>query len=530
MRRVALVFTLIISLLIPLLLCTGCGGKKTTGEVYRISDGKGDWGLPNPYQHYPRGPGYVRMSWVFDTLVWKDSDGYVPMLAKSWEYDEKKMAFTFELVKNAAWHDGKPVTARDIAFSIEYFKKHPYRWVNLSRVKVAEARGDHEVVIYLSKPYAPFISDVAGTMPIIPEHIWKGVKEPKKFTEKEAFIGSGPFKFVEFDRVKGTYIYEAHESYHRGKPLYKKLVYVKGNPMMNLTGGRADTASIKPKMKKKLASEGFHIIKDKYGWNKKMMINHKREPFSDTRFRRALAYALDLEEIVEKAHQGFGRPASPGLLSVDHPWYNPDTPEYPHNLEKARGLLEEMGYTKNDKGMYEKNGNPLKVELLVSNITVAGEKSPDRDGEIIRNQLEKAGIRVDMRAMEQAMTDSLVKQWKFDLALSGHGAIYGDAKILHEMITSKGGAGSVNSARYDANEKLVELLEKQMEEMDAGKRKELVFRIQEIYARDLPAISLYYPDNLSAYKKEKGVEWFYTRGGISKGIPIAQNKLSMIAR
>ena len=530
MKRIALIIALLLALLIPPLLLSGCGEKKPTGEVYRISDGKGDWGLPNPYLHYPRGPGYIRMSWVFDTLVWKDSDGYVPLMAKSWDYDADKMAFTFELVKNATWHDGKPVTAGDVVFTINYFKKHPYRWVVLSRVKGAEAKGDHTVVIHLSKPYAPFLSDVAGTMPILPEHVWKDVKDPKKFTEKEAFVGSGPFKFVEFDRVKGTYIYEANQSYYAGKPLYKKLVYVKGNPMVNLTGDRADTASIKPKMKKKLVSEGFEVIKGEYGWNKKMMINHRKEPFSDTRFRQALAYALDREEIVKKAHQGFGRPASFGLLSVDHPLYNPETPDYPHNVDKAQSLLEEMGYTKDDKGMYQKNGKPLKVELLLSNITVAGEKSPDRDGEIIRNQLEKAGIKVEMRAMEQAMTDSLVKQWKFDLAISGHGGILGDAKILHEMITSEGGAGSVNSARYNGNAKLVELIEKQMEEMDQDKRKELVFQIQELYARDLPAISLYYPENLAAYDKSKGVEWFYTLGGISKGIPIAQNKLSLIAR
>ena len=73
-----------------------------------------------------------------------------------------------------------------------------------------------------------------------------------------------------------------------------------------------------------------------------------------------------------------------------------------------------------------------------------------------------------------------------------------------------------------------ELCKDQMLEMDREKRKEIVFKIQEIYAEDLPAISLYYPDSMAAYNPDKGIIWFYTKGGISKGIPIPQNKMSLI--
>ena len=66
--------------------------------------------------------------------------------------------------------------------------------------------------------------------------------------------------------------------------------------------------------------------------------------------------------------------------------------------------------------------------------------------------------------------------------------------------------------------------------MDVEKRKRLVFRIQEIYADELPAISLYYPAAMSAYNPQKGIRWFYTKGGIAIGIPIAQNKMSLIRK
>jgi peptide/nickel transport system substrate-binding protein len=112
--------------------------------------------------------------------------------------------------------------------------------------------------------------------------------------------------------------------------------------------------------------------------------------------------------------------------------------------------------------------------------------------------------------------------------VSGHGGVSGDARILNEMILSKYGAGSVNSARYDGDPELAALLEEQMVEMDEGKRKKIVHKIQEVYAQALPAISLYYPDSMSAYNPEKGIEWYYTKGGISKGIPIPQNKMSLM--
>jgi len=196
----------------------GTTGQQAQARVkeIRIADSKGDWGYPNPYRHYPRGPGYVRMSWVFDTLVWKNEKGYIPALAKSWRYDPKKLSFTFELKEGVKWHDGKPFSADDVVFTVHYFKKHPYHWVPMGDVTGAEAKGKNKVVIKLSKPYAPFLAYVGGVMPIIPKHIWQNVTDPKKYNDPKAFIGCGPYKFVDFDKAKGSYLYEAFEDYYQG--------------------------------------------------------------------------------------------------------------------------------------------------------------------------------------------------------------------------------------------------------------------------------------------------------------------------
>jgi len=515
-------------------LCTAFGeasavlAQEKVKEI-RIADSKGDWGYPNPFRHYPRGPGYVRMSWVFDTLIWKDKGGYVPALAETWTFDGGKLAFTFILNPKAKWHDGKPLTSEDVVFTLDYFKKHPYRWITVDSVSRSEAIGPHKVVIYLSKAYSPFLSDIGGTMPVLPKHIWESVENPESFNDFKAYIGSGPYTFRDFNKAKGSYLYEAFPKYYQGRPKADRLIYVRsGKPLVSLANGEVDLANIKPDMVDPLKRKGMIIIKDERGWNKKLMINHIKPPFNDKRFRHAIAYAINQQEIIDKSHRGFAAPASCGLLSIDHEMYNPGTPTYDYNPEKAVHLLESLGYRKGPGGHFMKDGQPLKVELLASNITVAGESVADRDGEVIKKQLESIGMQVDLVNMEQATTDSRVKNWDFHLAVSGHGGIYGDARILNEMISSQYGAGSVNSARYDANPVLNKLMEDQMLEMDQEKRKNIVFKIQEIYAEDLPAISLYYPDSMAAYNPDKGIQWFYTRGGISKGIPIPQNKMSLI--
>ena len=85
----------------------------------------GDFGYPNPFRHQNRGPGFFKMELIYDSLLEKDENGLIPWLAKEWEVSEDGKTFTFTLVDGAKWHDGKDLTAEDVAFTVEYFKKHP---------------------------------------------------------------------------------------------------------------------------------------------------------------------------------------------------------------------------------------------------------------------------------------------------------------------------------------------------------------------------------------------------------------------
>lgn len=521
--------TLIISFIIFSCMLTPVICAAAENEI-RIADKTGDWGHPSPYLSYGRGPGYLRLHFIFDTLVWKDeTSDLIPLLAEKWEYLPDEEVYIFNLVKNAKWHDGEIFTANDVAFTVEYMKEHPYGWVMLDSVDRAEAVDEHTVKIHMNSPYAPFMEDIGGSMPILPEHIWKDVENPMDYLETGAFIGSGPFKYVDFNKEHGTYQYEAFDEYYLGKPNVDHLIYVKtGDTQMALQLGEVDLASIKPEMAETLTKEGFVVIAGPHYWNKKLMINHNKEPLDSVVFRQALAYAIDQDEFVNKSLRGYGKPASHGLISSDSQWANPDIPDYLYNPDKAKEMIVSLGYEW-DEGVFTKNGNVLELEVLVSMIGTGGQSMPHRDGEILKNQLEKVGIRTDLTSLETKIVDQKVINWDFDLAISGHGGIGGDPKILYEkVIQVPGTKASPNTARYNKSEELNSLLDDLMHEMDPIKRQEAVFEAQNVYARELPAISLYYPTWYYAYNPDAGVEWFYTIGGVSKGIPIPQNKIATI--
>lgn len=520
-KRMSLRKVLLILLPLALVCCVsvifygGCG-QTSESTSYTIADSTGDWGYPSPYTHYSRGPGYVRMSLIFETIVWKDDSGFVPALAKDWEYIEAENAYVFELHDDVTWHDGTNFTAEDVVFTFEYTKQHPYEWVDSSLVESAEAIDEYTVKLYLSQLYAPFLQDVAGTQPIIPKHIWQNVTEPEKFTDAQAVIGTGPYTLADYSQEHGTYLYKAYEGYYLSKPAVDELKFVKISAAMipsALEQGVVNAGDVPPEIISELGEAGLTIITAPYAWNAKLMINHQKEPLSSKQFRQALAYAIDREALVEITQMGHALAGSPGMIPPTSDWYYPDTPQYEYDPARAKQLLEGLNYTL-ENGYFTKDGEELKLELIAA----ADFKEV---GQFVKDQLEAVGIKIEFSTLEAKTVDARVEAWDFDLSIYGHGGLY-EPSILYTVIVGEG----FNSARYTSNQTLNQLLEDQLSEMDAGERKELVWQIQEIYAEDLPALTLYYPDSYWAH--DGSVPLYYTMDGIASGIPIALNRLAFV--
>jgi peptide/nickel transport system substrate-binding protein len=201
------------------------------------------------------------------------------------------------------------------------------------------------------------------------------------------------------------------------------------------------------------------------------------------------------------------------MIPPDSPWYNPDIEMYEHDPAKAQQMLEGLGYQLKD-GHFTKGGEELELELIA-------EITFKEVGQFVEQQLEDIGINVDFVTLEGSTVDANVLNWQFDLSIYGHGGLY-EPSILNKMIIG----GSFNSARYHDNQNLNQLLNDQLHEMDYEARMTLVRQIQEVYADDLPALTLYYPDWFSAH--DDSIELFYTSGGIASGVPAETNKMAFV--
>jgi len=468
-----------------------------------------DWGYPSPFTFYPRGPGYLRMSFIFDTLTWKDEQGVISWLADSWEVSEDGTKWTFRLHPGVKWHDGEDVTVEDVAFTFEYFKGHraDFKWSSpVEKVIRTEIIDEQTCALHLTEPIAGFLVDVAGSIPIIPKHIWKDVEDPAKFTSPKAVVGTGPFMLEEYSKEEGRYVYRANPDYFKGKPKVDMLAFIKVNdPALALKTGTVDAASFWSKeieaVKNLQAESQFKTIEGPSFWVLQIIFNAQRPPFNKVEVRRAIAHAINRDQIVEKVTHGGAIVANLGIMSPKTDWYDPNLPTYDYAPEKAREMLSQAG-----------------VEDLSLTILTTG--SFAREAELIKADLKEVGIQAEVKAADRSTVDGLLREGQFDLAVSGHGAIANPSFL----------SSPTWPAAVWKNEEYDTLFAEQACTVNEAKRRQFVWQLQQILADDLPVLTLYHPKMWCVYDPAKLDTWFYTAGGISIGIPIELNKLVFLER
>jgi peptide/nickel transport system substrate-binding protein len=174
------------------------------------------------------------MALIYDTLFWVDPQGAPqPWLIERFDMSQDGRQLTLELRKNIKWHDGKPLTAEDVKFTIEFMQKfaHPRfspRLAQVSNVAIVDAE---TLKISLARPISTFVYSPLSEIPIIPKHLWGGVTENpygkpeilRKFNVPELPAGSGPYIFVEY--LSGQrYRLKANLDYFKGKPAVDEIV------------------------------------------------------------------------------------------------------------------------------------------------------------------------------------------------------------------------------------------------------------------------------------------------------------------
>jgi ABC-type dipeptide transport system, periplasmic component len=167
------------------------------------------------------GPTQMVAGNIYEGLLRYDTDmNPQPGLAESWEVSEDGLTYTFTLHEGVVWHDGEPFTAEDVVFSVDTFLRetHPRLRVSLQHVESVTALDDRTVQFQLKNPFGPFLGVFeVGTMPMIPKHIYEGTdfaNNPMNATP----IGTGPFKFEEWERGSYIHLVKNEDYYVEGQP------------------------------------------------------------------------------------------------------------------------------------------------------------------------------------------------------------------------------------------------------------------------------------------------------------------------
>ena len=480
-----------------------------------------DSGYPSPFAFSSSGPGgFLRNSFLFDTLTWKDASGVIPWLAKSWDISEDGLTYSFDLEQGVTWHDGQPFTAEDVEFSFAYYQNHPFNWTgDIRQIDSVTSSGDHKVIFKLKNKYAPFLSDLVGIVPIIPKHVWEKIDKPVEYRDAAALTGTGPYILEQYDEKSGQYLFKANPNYFKGEVKVKEIAYINAaNKTLALQNKEIDGSSSSNYSEvKDLVNKGFKSMKSEpTGSALRITFNQEHPQLGDKRLRQAIAYALDRSEMASKITGGEPIVGNAGIIPPDSPWYNSSVKQYEYNTAEADRILDELGYTKNASGIRE----ALKLNVMVS--------STSQEAMIMQEMLKKVGIELNIQQLDPAAFTAAMGENKYDMAITGHIGLSGDPDYLRLWFLGEASNTFAARGRTWEHKEFQQLAEEQMQELDADKRKQLVAQMQDILADELPTLVLYHRPFYFMYNPEVYDGWFNTYGGIADGIPLWDNKAIFI--
>lgn len=443
-----------------------------------------------------------------------------PDLAESWKISEDGLRYTFHLVKNAFWHDGKPFTSGDVKFTfLEVLKKyHPRGPVALNPLESIETPDAQTVVFKLKHPYDPLMKFIGSEAAIIPKHLYENT-DILRNPYNQRPVGTGPFLFKEWK--KGSHIIlERNPAYFKkGKPYVDRII-VKIAPdsasrILAFEAKEIDylhyvnlPSSEVGKFKNR---SGFLVSSKGHETSSPIMFigfNLRKPPFNHLKVRQAIAHAIDREYIVQKADYGLGK-AAIGPISSETKWaFDPNLKRYDFNAPQAEQLLEEAGYRKGPGG----------IRFKTSLIADRGSFLYSKAAEIVRDYLGKVGIEVELKLIDRAsMMDAVYKKWDFDMQIhagaTGPDPAIGIARLY--ISTNIKPIPLANATAY-RNKEIDELFLLAEKAPSLKKRAEYYQKIQKILVEHLPYLWLDEYGVNSAWRDEfKGLHSWCGRSYIS---------------
>jgi peptide/nickel transport system substrate-binding protein len=325
-----------------------------------------------PWQPRSRGEEQV-ITLLYSGLVRLDEElRPQPDLAESWQTTSDGRVLTFTLRSDLYWHDGQPLDANDVSFTIERMQALPFTstalLANLRHIAAVSVPNDNTVVFSLTERFAPLISELS--LPILPRHLLEN-QDIANVNFWDIPIGSGPFAFD--NRVPGqSIVLSRFDDYHHGAPLLERVAFV-GAADLDITFDALENENLLlaelPWNAMGLLSERVSTVRTGYypenGFYYLAFNLREGRPFADQRVREALSLAIDVPRLVEAATNGRGIPIASS--AVPGSWADlTSQPTGETDLDTARNLLNEAGWVLPEGStIRQRDGNTFNARLFV---------------------------------------------------------------------------------------------------------------------------------------------------------------------
>jgi peptide/nickel transport system substrate-binding protein len=386
-----------------------------------------------------------------------------PSLAESWSVSRDGLAYEFVLRKGVKFHNGDPVTAEDVKFSLERYRGGAATTLK-ERVAGVDVVDAQRVRIRLKRPWPDFMTFYAtpatGAAWIVPKRYVERVGDDGF---KRAPVGAGPYRFVSF--TPGVeLVLEANEGYWRKTPSVKRLIFRsvpdETTRLAMLKRGEADIAySIRGPLAEEIRrTPGLTLKATAPPFTEWLTFTEQwnpKSPWADRRVRLAANLAIDRQAFNDAEYLGFGK-ISASIIPRDFQFYWP-APPYPHDPARARQLLAEAGYPRGfDAG-----------EVTTDAVYAA-------TAEAVINNFLAVGIRAKLRPLERAAFYQGDQDKSFKKLVRPGSAASGNAATRIEAFVVSGGIRA-----YGGDPDIDALFREQAVELDTKKREALLHRIQQ---------------------------------------------------
>lgn len=422
---------------------------------------------------------------ALESLVTTEEDGQggiriVPSLAESWKISDDGMTYTFKLKKGVKFHDGTPVTTEDWIWSILRLRdagpESP--WTHLARaVKEVSAPDEETLVISLSEPYAPFLSNL--TNPAL------AVQSKKHFDKvgAEAFrdspMGTGPYYFAEWE-LNQRYVLKKNPHYHiEGKPIASEFRFIvvpdDNTRIMQLQAGEVDVVRDLPHNRiDELASyPGLAVDAAPSTEQRFVNFNVTFPPLGDVRVRNALRLATDKQAIIKMVLFGHGSPVFGVFPRVDA-FYDKKLKDPGYDVEKARALLKEAGQ---EKG--------FKLEMIYS----SGNTVLENIATVLKEQWAKIGVDLQLVPLEGPTVSAAFQNLKHQVTMLRWSTDTADPVGLTSFIADYDASHGFHTGWRNA--RVTELAHAAEKELNEDKRRAMYEEIQRILFDECPLYPLY---------------------------------------